>query len=265
MRSRLRPLVLAGALACRGLAEAQTGSSPAPEPPSRPEPVVPPTPPPPGEPPPPPLVIPPPPPFTEVAPPPLPPPPLPHYSLRLAVGFALIGHAVPCDSPTGVCPDVGGPITFWPSIDAELEVWFTRSPTPNRHGAWNEQGLALGLNVSMGDFSPFIGSPPPQGSAVQTTLWEPHADYVFGIQGEATLRIPVGVGVYIGKVTARAPGFPRLTSTSTGGALRVGAGVSFFASSPVGIAVDLLTEFGWIGSTLIANLQLLVGPELHFG
>lgn len=265
MASAPRALLLAGVLACGGLAEAQT-EAPAPEPPSQPVPVVPPTPPPPGEPPPPPIPIPPPPPpFTEVAPPPLPPPPLPHYSLRLAIGFALIGHAVPCDSPTGVCPDFGGPVTFWPTIDGEFEVWFRRSPTPNRQGTRNEQGLAAGLNVSMGDYSPFIGSVPAPGSAVQTTLWEPHLDYLFGFPGESTARIAAGLGVYVGTAAAKAPGGPRITSSSTGGAIRVGAGVSFFALSSVGIAVDVVTEVGWIGSTVVANIQLLVGPELHFG
>ena len=265
-----RVALLAGVLAFSGLAGGQMVSTP-PSPALAPEQAVPPTPPPHGQPPSSPLPLPPPPPpfdgagaSLEAAPPPLPQPPLPKLSVRVAGGLTILGHAIPCsDSPLGVCPDTSASLTFWPAADAELEVWFVRNM--NRRGMSIEQGIAAGLTFSWGGYSPLVGSTPPQGSNVRTTLWEPHADYLFRLPGQEALRVGPGIGVYVGKATVSPPAGPRLSVNSLGGAIRVRVGVSFFALSTVGIAVDLVSEFGWIGSTVVASGQLLVGPELHFG
>lgn len=75
------------------------------------------------------------------------------------------------------------------------------------------------------------------------------------------------------KFLRQAPISPRITLAGvlmigheghTGGAFRLGGGVSFFNYSPIGLAVDLIFEVGAFGGYEMHQVSLAIGPEFRF-
>ena len=102
---------------------------------------------------------------------------------------------------------------------------------------------------------------------MSSTLWEPHLDGALGLYQrdiDSVLRLSLGAGVYLGYAQITPPsGGQRFTTNTGGGALRFGVGWTMFRSSPVGLAIDLIGELGWIGSARVNTGQILIGPWFH--
>jgi hypothetical protein len=77
-------------------------------------------------------------------------------------------------------------------------------------------------------------------------------------------RVRFGFGLYISEANGNNSLGNNVTYSSVGGAMRLGFGASLLANSLVGIGLDAIFEAGWIGSSYVSTVQLLIGPELHF-
>ncbi len=190
-------------------------------------------------------------------PPPPPPPPPPRYApqyapryetprnnvVRLSGGLAFANDGYYCGyygyyGYGYACGDSYGVV--WPDVNAEVDLGL--SPLV---------GLSVGANVMWGP-----------NNGVTDTVWEPHLDLLLRSSPWADVRgrFRVGFGFYAASASARSLS----NTTSTGGALRLGAGVSFLNRELVGIGLDGIFEAGSIDGYYVSTFQLLIGPELHF-
>jgi hypothetical protein len=115
--------------------------------------------------------------------------------------------------------------------------------------------VSVGLTVGMGTVSAtFLQGTQEVRKSAWVTTWEPTLDYVVktGSRTQDTVgRFRIGGGLYIGP------------DARLGGAGRLGAGVSFFNTSRVGIGLDLVAEGGTLNGQWFGGLQLLASPEFH--
>ena len=114
--------------------------------------------------------------------------------------------------------------------------------------------LSLGVNVMWGSYH-----------SVDLTMWEPHVDYL--LRGPPTSpvrgRFRIGAGLYVSSASGTSSG-QSVSSSSVGGAFRIGGGASLLNNSPVGIGLDAIFEAGSIRGYYVSTIQLLIGPEFHF-
>lgn len=145
--------------------------------------------------------------------------------------YGYYGYAYDCGNGYGV---------VWPNVNAELDL-----------GLAPMLAVSLGANVMWGSYN-----------GITDTIWEPHADLLLRSSpySEVRGRFRVGFGFYAAASSARA----RSSGTATGGALRLGAGVSFLNREVVGVGLDGIFEAGSIDGYYVSTFQILIGPELHF-
>jgi hypothetical protein len=116
-------------------------------------------------------------------------------------------------------------------------------------GADFDLGLGGPLNLTLGArevaSSSFSGNP---------SIFEPSAGltFKFGRHAPVEPRLGAGLAVLVGG------------NGENGAALRLGGGLSFFGHAPVGLALDLVLEFGQLGGVAISQAQFLIGPEFRF-
>ncbi|HTP49427.1 MAG TPA: hypothetical protein VMK42_01915 [Anaeromyxobacteraceae bacterium] len=189
-------------------------------------------------------------------PPPPPPPPPPVYypapqpsppardnAFRISGGIAFVSAGYYCGySPGYVYPCGGGYATVLPIVNADLDLALSRA-----------SAVTVGADVTWGSYN-----------SVSTTVWEPHLDYLVLFRGSpyatARPRLRLGAGLYIATISSS--GYA--SSTQTGGAARIGGGVSFLPQSPVGLGLDVVFEVGGLNGSFVSTLQLLFGPEIRF-
>ena len=133
--------------------------------------------------------------------------------------------------------------TTMPDVNLDFDLGL--SPT---------SALGLGVNVMWGSYK-----------ALDTTVWEPHVDYLFRAPPLAKVRwrLRIGAGLYVSSTKGSNAG-RSVDSSSVGGAFRLGFGVSLFNDSPVGIGLDSIFEAGSVRGYYASTIQLLAGPEFHF-
>lgn len=256
MKTAARAVLIAGALLFAGPALAQyypTQPGPPPPPPPPPQYYPPPPPPPPQYPP-------------QYYPPPPPvyyrPQPVDdgkiHYTFRLSGGVAFASNGYYCGyyytyyTTTYSCS--AGYAAVWPDVNLDVDIWVR--PT---------LGITIGANVMWGSYTPsnVIGVP---NNSISSTTWEPHVDFLFGLPANEQVkgRVRLGFGLYIAEANGNNSAGQNVQYNALGGAFRAGFGASFLPHSKVGIGIDAIFEGGWIGSSYVSTVQLLVGPELHF-
>ena len=180
-----------------------------------------------------------------------------HYTLRLSGGVAFASNGYYCGyyytyySTTYSCG--AGYTAVWPDVNADLDIWIR--PT---------LGLSLGANVMWGQYTPNVVGIP--NNPIYSTTWEPHIDVLASLPSSPQIkgRVRFGFGLYIAEANGNNSIGNNVTYNSVGGAMRLGFGASLLANSPVGIGLDAIFEAGWIGSSYVSTVQLLLGPELHF-
>jgi hypothetical protein len=186
------------------------------------------------------------------------PPPLAHrFTLRASGGVAFASSGYYCGyyntyyETSYTCS--GGYVAAWPDVNLDLDVWFSRA-----------LGVTLGANVMWGTYTPTITAVAP--TPIYTTTWEPHADLLLAIPGNAKAkgRIRLGFGLLLTSEHGLNTTGNTLSYNEVGGAVRVGIGASFIPNSKVGFAIDAIFEAGWLGNSYASTVQLLIGPELHF-
>ncbi len=98
---------------------------------------------------------------------------------------------------------------------------------------------------------------------VRSTVWEPHVDLLFRSSpyNDIRGRLRLGIGLYAAHASVLGGGG---STDDTGAAFRLGAGVSFFSRSRVGLGIDGIFESGSIAGNYVSDFHLLIGPELHF-
>jgi hypothetical protein len=256
MKTAARAVLFAGALLFAGPALAQyypTQPGPPPPPPPPPQYYPPPPPPPP-----------------QYYPPQYYPPPPPvyyrpqpvddgkiHYTFRLSGGVAFASNGYYCGyyytyyTTTYACGV--GYTAVWPDVNADIDIWIR--PT---------LGLSLGANVMWGQYTPNVSGVP--NNTIYSTTWEPHVDLLTALPSSPQVkgRVRMGFGIYIAEANGNNSLGNNVTYNSVGGAFRLGFGASLLANSLVGIGIDAIFEAGWIGSSYVSTVQLLIGPELHF-
>jgi hypothetical protein len=141
----------------------------------------------------------------------------------------------------------------WPDVNLDIDFWV--KPTI---------GLTVGANVMWGTYTPSVPGVPP--SSISSTTWEPHIDVLVSVPGNPDVkgRVRFGFGLYVASINGVNATGNAVSYNSVGGAFRLGFGASLLASSRVGIGVDAIFEAGWIGSSYVSTVQLLIGPEFHF-
>lgn len=171
----------------------------------------------------------------------------PANTARISVGMTFANDGYDCWYGTGA---IGysyyscgyGYGYAWPNVNAEVDI-----------GINPMLALSVGGNV-------FWGSDNTYG--LNATVWEPHVDLLIRSSPYSDVRgrLRIGVGLYAAHASmVGGPG-----NDETGGAFRLGAGVSFFSRSRFGIGIDGIFESGSIGGTYVSDFQLQIGPELHF-
>jgi hypothetical protein len=182
----------------------------------------------------------------------------PHYTIRLSGGVAFASNGYYCGyyytyyTTTYSCS--AGYAAVWPDVNLDVDVWVR--PT---------LGLTIGANVMWGTYTPsnVVGVP---SNSIYSTTWEPHLDFLAGIPGSPQVkgRVRLGFGLYIAEANGKNTAGNTVTFNGVGGAFRAGLGATFLPHSKVGIGIDAIFEAGWIGSSYVSTVQLLIGPELHF-
>ncbi len=155
----------------------------------------------------------------------------PNNALRLEIGGASIAARY--------CPDGNGGPCFsgdpWEAfiISGELDLALGRGPI----------SLTLGARELAAQY--YSGNP---------SIFEPNVGLTFKFMRYAPVepRLTVGAGLLIGN------------NGDNGGSLRLGGGLSFFGYAPLGLAIDLIFDFGELGGVGISQVQLAIGPEFHF-
>jgi hypothetical protein len=179
------------------------------------------------------------------------------YTLRVSGGVAFASSGYYCGyyytyyTTTYSCG--AGYTAAWPDVNVDFDVWFR----PN-------VGLSLGANVMWGTYTPNITGIP--NNPIYSTTWEPHVDVLAAMSSSPQVkgRVRFGFGLYIADANGNNATGTHVTYSNVGGAFRLGFGASFLPNSPVGIGLDAIFEAGWIGSSYVSTVQLLIGPELHF-
>ncbi len=156
-------------------------------------------------------------------------------ALRIEVGGASIS------SPGLFCPNgrAGGCSQELPfdwqalAIGGELDLALGRGPV----------ALTLGARE--------IAAPQESGNP---SIFEPYIGLSFRFLRYQPVqpRLSVGAAFMLGN------------DDSTGAALRLGGGISFFANAPVGLAIDAMVDLGRFGGFGVSQVQLTAGPEFHF-
>jgi hypothetical protein len=116
--------------------------------------------------------------------------------------------------------------------------------------------VSVGLTIGIGTVkSNYFDGTQQVNKSSSVTMWEPTLDYVAkpGSRSDGEVaRFRIGGGLVIGP------------DSKIGGVGRLGAGVSFFNASRLGIGLDLILEGGTMNGYWIGGLQLLASPEFHF-
>jgi hypothetical protein len=182
----------------------------------------------------------------------------PHYTIRLSGGVAFASNGYYCGyyytyyTTTYSCS--AGYAAVWPDVNLDVDIWVR--PT---------LGITIGANVMWGTYTPsnVVGVP---SNSIYSTTWEPHVDFLFGLPANEQVkgRVRLGFGLYIAGANGNNASGQNVQYNAVGGAFRAGFGASFLPHSKVGIGIDAIFEGGWIGSSYVSTVQLLVGPELHF-
>ncbi len=86
------------------------------------------------------------------------------------------------------------------------------------------------------------------------SIFEPTVGITFKFMPYAPVspRLSAGIGLLVGN------------NSEAGAALRLGGGLSFFGGWPIGLAIDLMFDFGRLGGVGISQVQLGIGPEFRF-
>ena len=94
-----------------------------------------------------------------------------------------------------------------------------------------------------------------QGRYYNPNVLEPSIGVTFRFphRGVVQPRLGLGIGILLGS-----------DDVGNGAALRLGGGLSFFPSHPVGLALDLALEVGGFAGAAFTQVQLALGPEVHF-
>jgi hypothetical protein len=180
-----------------------------------------------------------------------------HYTIRASGGVAFASNGYYCNyyytyyTTSYAC--TAGYSAVWPDVNLDLDVWVR--PT---------LGITIGANVMWGSYTPSVIGVP--NNSISSTTWEPHLDFLAGIPGSPQVkgRVRIGFGLYIAEANGLNASGQNVQYNGVGGALRLGIGATFLPHSLVGIGIDAIFEAGWIGSSYVSTVQLLIGPELHF-
>ena len=164
-------------------------------------------------------------------------------TLRVSGGMSLASTGYYCGYAYYPYPSCGAAYSsVLANVNVDLDLGVSRS-----------SAITIGGNVMWGGYN-----------GINSTIWEPHLDYL--LRGSplaaARWRFRIGGGVYLSTVSGN--GYSGPTATTSGGALRIGGGVSLLADSPVGIGLDTIFESGSLNGYYVSTLQLLAGPEFHF-
>jgi hypothetical protein len=161
--------------------------------------------------------------------------PATNNALRFEIGGATIS------SPGLYCPNgaAGGCVQDLPfdwqalSIGGALDVGLGAAPV----------ALTIGAHELAAPY--YSGNP---------SIFEPSIGLTFKFLRHQPVqpRVGVGFGLMLGN------------DDSTGAALKLGAGLSLFANAPIGLALDLMIDFGRFAGYGVSQVQLAVGPEFHF-
>jgi hypothetical protein len=181
-----------------------------------------------------------------------------HYTIRASGGVAFASNGYYCNYYytfyTTAYSCTAGYSAVWPDVNLDVDIWIR--PT---------LGITLGANVMWGTYTPsnVVGVP---SNSISSTTWEPHIDFLAGIPGNPQVkgRVRLGFGLYIAEANGLNGAGQNFQFNGVGGALRLGIGATFLPKSLVGIGVDAIFEAGWVGSSYVSTVQLLIGPELHF-
>jgi hypothetical protein len=180
------------------------------------------------------------------------------YTVRASGGVSFIGAGYYCGYyyyyyPVYSCG--AGYSTAFPDVNFDIDVWVKPS-----------LGVTFGANVMWGTYTPYYNS--ANIATTYSTIWEPHIDFLLAppYSDQVKGRVRLGFGLYIANVNNGTPpaGVQPYVFNGVGGAFRLGFGASFLPKSKVGIGIDAIFEAGWIGSSYVSTVQLLIGPELHF-
>ncbi|HTP30316.1 MAG TPA: hypothetical protein VMK12_32260 [Anaeromyxobacteraceae bacterium] len=156
--------------------------------------------------------------------------PPPENALRVEIGGASLSSRY-CPDGSGSCfsSDPWGAL----ALGVDLDLALGRSPI----------SLTLGAHEMLAPY--YSGSP---------NVFEPWLGLTFKPLRYAPVepRLSIGGAGLIGN------------NGDTGGALRVGGGLSFFGSAFVGLAVDLMFDYGHIGAVDLFQVELALGPEFRF-
>jgi len=112
--------------------------------------------------------------------------------------------------------------------------------------------LALGrgfLNLTVGARELFASH-----ASGYPNILEPSVGLTFKFMHGAPVQPRLGVGV----------GFLFDDNGDSGASLRLGAGVTFLANAPVGLAVDFTLDVGRLSGYEVTQAQFAIGPEFHF-
>jgi hypothetical protein len=180
-----------------------------------------------------------------------------HYTIRASGGVAFVSNGYYCGyyytyyTTTYSCS--AGYAAVWPDVNLDIDVWVR--PT---------LGVTFGANVMWGTYTPNVVGVP--NNSISSTTWEPHIDFLAGIPGNPQVkgRVRLGFGLYIAEANGLNASGQTVNYNGVGGAFRAGIGATFLPKSKVGIGIDAIFEAGWIGSSYVSTVQLLIGPELHF-
>ncbi len=180
------------------------------------------------------------------------------YTVRASGGVAFVGAGYYCGYyysyyvPAYGCGS--GFATAQPDINLDVDVWV--DPT---------MAISFGANVMWGTYTPNLVGVPPNN--VYSKTWEPHVDVLLAPtygSNAAKGRIRLGFGLYVAEANGQNATGQTVRWNGVGGAFRLGFGVSLLPKSIVGIGMDAIFETGWVGSSYVSTVQLLIGPELHF-
>ena len=138
----------------------------------------------------------------------------------------------------------------WPNINAAFD-----------YGLTDLLALSIGANVMWGSKS----TTAPTAASISLTTWEPHLDLMFRGSPLSDIRgrFLLGLGVYVTTATGTVAS-AAVNKTSAGAAFRIGGGVSFFNTSPIGLGLDAVFEAGGVNGQYVSTFQLLAGPEFKF-